>query len=65
LIKYLTSFCFIPFIQDQQGNQTRSLQHDERVCKSYLGMARETVEMFHFLTQVQNIFEMINVEMFL
>ena len=29
----------------------RTLSQDERQCRSYLTLARETVDMFHYLTQ--------------
>ena len=37
--------------QEQQQNRLRQLQIDERQCRSYLTLARETVEMFHYLTE--------------
>ena len=37
--------------QEQQQNRLRNLNQDERQCRSYLTLARETVEMFHYLTQ--------------
>ena len=37
---------------EQQQNRLRNLNQDERQCRSYLTLARETVEMFHYLTQV-------------
>lgn len=37
--------------QEQQRNRLRNLNQDERQCRSYLTLARETVEMFHYLTQ--------------
>lgn len=36
--------------EDQQSRQ-RQLSMDERQCKSYLTLATETVEMFHYLTE--------------
>jgi hypothetical protein len=38
--------------QEQQQTRLRNLSQDERQCRSYLTLARETVEMFHYLTQV-------------
>jgi ubiquitin conjugation factor E4 B len=35
--------------EDQQNRQ-RQLAQDERQCRSYLTLAKETVEMFHYLT---------------
>lgn len=35
---------------EQQSNRLRTLNTDERQCRSYLTLARETVEMFHYLT---------------
>lgn len=35
--------------ENQQARQTQ-LSQDERQCRSYLTLARETVEMFHYLT---------------
>ncbi len=36
---------------EQQDARRRTLQQDERQCRSYLTLARETVEMFHYITQ--------------
>ncbi|XP_055836646.1 ubiquitin conjugation factor E4 B [Episyrphus balteatus] len=35
---------------EQQQNRLSQLSTDERQCRSYLTLARETVEMFHYLT---------------
>lgn len=35
---------------EQQQSRMRQLSSDERQCKSYLTLARETVDMFHYLT---------------
>ncbi|CAH1129076.1 unnamed protein product [Ceutorhynchus assimilis] len=35
---------------DQQTSRMRQLSADERQCRSYLTLARETVDMFHYLT---------------
>lgn len=35
---------------EQQQNRMRQLSADERQCRSYLTLARETVDMFHYLT---------------
>lgn len=35
---------------DQQQTRMSQLNTDERQCRSYLTLARETVEMFHYLT---------------
>jgi ubiquitin conjugation factor E4 B len=35
---------------DQQQTRQRQLLQDERQCRSYLTLARETVDMFHYLT---------------
>jgi ubiquitin conjugation factor E4 B len=43
--------------QEQQQSRLRNLSQDERQCRSYLTLARETVDMFHYLTQVlQNLY---------
>ncbi len=42
-----------PIFQEQQQTRMRNLIQDERQCRSYLTLARETVEMFHYLTQVR------------
>lgn len=36
-------------VENQQSRQ-RQLSQDERQCRSYLTLARETVDMFHYLT---------------
>ncbi|XP_014256792.1 ubiquitin conjugation factor E4 B isoform X2 [Cimex lectularius] len=35
---------------EQQQSRTRQLSADERQCRSYLTLAKETVDMFHYLT---------------
>ena len=35
---------------NQQQSRLSQLSQDERQCRSYLTLARETVEMFHYLT---------------
>lgn len=35
---------------DQQQSRMRQLNADERQCRSYLTLAKETVDMFHYLT---------------
>lgn len=35
---------------EQQQARMRQLSSDERQCRSYLTLARETVDMFHYLT---------------
>ncbi|XP_076451864.1 LOW QUALITY PROTEIN: ubiquitin conjugation factor E4 B-like [Babylonia areolata] len=37
--------------REQQQQKTRQLSMDERQCRSYLTLAVETVEMFHYLTE--------------
>jgi len=37
--------------QETQQTRMRNLNQDERQCRSYLTLARETVDMFHYLTQ--------------
>jgi len=37
--------------QEIQQNHVRQLQTDERQCRSYLTLAGETVDMFHYLTE--------------
>ena len=37
--------------EEQQQSRARTLAQDERQCRSYLTLARETVDMFHYLTQ--------------
>ena len=36
--------------QETQQTRQRTLAQDERQCRSYLTLAKETVEMFHYLT---------------
>ncbi len=36
--------------QDQQQAKQRQLSQEERQCRSYLTLATETVDMFHYLT---------------
>ena len=36
---------------EQKESRLRQLATDERMCKSYLTLARETVDMLHYLTQ--------------
>lgn len=36
--------------QEEQTSRQRQLTQDERQCRSYLTLARETVDMFHYLT---------------
>ena len=38
-------------LQDQQQTRQRQLAMDEKQCRSYLTLATETVDMFHYLTQ--------------
>ena len=42
---------FALILQDQQQSKTRQLAMDERQCRSYLTLAVETVDMFHYLTE--------------
>jgi len=37
--------------QEQQQTRQRQLANDERQCRSYLTLASETVDMFHYLTK--------------
>ncbi len=37
--------------EEQKETRLRQLSTDERMCKSYLTLARETVDMLHYLTQ--------------
>ncbi|XP_052828184.1 ubiquitin conjugation factor E4 B isoform X1 [Octopus bimaculoides] len=37
--------------REEQNSRQRQLSMDERQCKSYLTLATETVEMFHYLTE--------------
>lgn len=37
--------------EEQKESRLRQLATDERMCKSYLTLARETVDMLHYLTQ--------------
>ena len=49
--------CFPANFQEQQQSRQSQLTQDERVSRSYLALATETVEMFHILTkQVQKPF---------
>ena len=51
------SKCFPANLQEQQQSRQSQLTQDERVSRSYLALATETVEMFHILTkQVQKPF---------
>lgn len=50
------AWCMFPFQEQQQSRQSQ-LTQDERVSRSYLALATETVDMFHILTkQVQKPF---------
>lgn len=52
-------WCYItvPTFQEQQQSRQSQLTQDERVSRSYLALATETVDMFHILTkQVQKPF---------
>lgn len=52
----LPFLCVFDFQEQQQSRQSQ-LTQDERVSRSYLALATETVEMFHILTkQVQKPF---------
>lgn len=47
----------MPTFQEQQQSRQSQLTQDERVSRSYLALATETVDMFHILTkQVQKPF---------
>ncbi|KAI4456816.1 ubiquitination factor e4 [Holotrichia oblita] len=48
LIKDETNWYKLP--TEQQQSRMRQLNADERQCRSYLTLARETVDMFHYLT---------------
>ena len=37
--------------QETRSGRHRQLNQDERQCRSYLTLARETVDMFHYLTE--------------
>ena len=41
---------FAQLSQEQRQSDTRELAQQERQCKSYLTLAKESVEMFHYLT---------------
>lgn len=41
---------------EQQQSRLSQLATDERQCRSYLTLARETVEMFHYLTVSKYLF---------
>ena len=41
--------CFF-LSQEQQQTEQRQLATDEKQCRSYLTLAAETVDMFHYLT---------------
>ncbi|GLG94106.1 Ubiquitin conjugation factor E4 B [Gryllus bimaculatus] len=43
-----TAWAALP--SDQQQSRQRQLTADERQCRSYLTLAKETVDMFHYLT---------------
>ena len=38
------------FVQEQQQAKQKQLTQEERQCRSYLTLAAETVDMFHYLT---------------
>ena len=38
------------FLQEHKQTQQRQLAMDEKQCRSYLTLATETVDMFHYLT---------------
>ena len=38
------------YVQEQQQTEQRQLAQDEKQCRSYLTLATETVDMFHYLT---------------
>ena len=48
LVSDTTAWAALP--SEQQQSRQRTLQQDERQCRSYLTLARETVDMFHYLT---------------
>lgn len=51
------SYISVPTFQEQQQSRQSQLTQDERVSRSYLALATETVDMFHILTkQVQKPF---------
>lgn len=43
-------FSVVLLSQEQQQNEQRQLAQDEKQCRSYLTLATETVDMFHYLT---------------
>lgn len=54
---FIRQFVFYLLLQDQQQARQSQLAQDERVSRSYLALATETVDMFHILTkQVQKPF---------
>ena len=38
------------YVQEQQQAKQKQLTQEERQCRSYLTLAAETVDMFHYLT---------------
>ncbi len=48
-LKVLVSFDTC--LQEQQQAKQRQLAQEERQCRSYLTLASETVDMFHYLTE--------------
>lgn len=54
---HLCIYVFVANLQEQQQSRQSQLTQDERVSRSYLALATETVDMFHILTkQVQKPF---------
>ena len=43
--------CVYHGLQEQQQAKQRQLSQEERQCRSYLTLATETVDMFHYLTE--------------
>lgn len=41
----------VAFLQEQRQTKQKQLSQEERQCRSYLTLASETVEMFHYLTE--------------
>lgn len=47
--RYVWNACLS--FQEQQQAKQRQLSQEERQCRSYLTLATETVDMFHYLTE--------------
>ena len=51
LIYYVLSLFYSIFFQELQQSRLHQLAQDERQCRSYLTLATETLQTFHYLTK--------------